>query len=111
MSTKIEWTEKTWNPFVGCSIVSAGCKNCYAMRMAARLEAMGQAKYTGTTHKVNGNVVWTGGVNLDEDALNAPLGWRKSRSFRGPISSRRSKVDHTRRSSTFSMRTLFFSPD
>ena len=38
--SKIEWTEKTWNPVVGCSIVSPGCTNCYAMRMAARLELM-----------------------------------------------------------------------
>jgi protein gp37 len=37
--TKIEWTEATWNPIVGCSIVSPGCTNCYAMRMAARLDA------------------------------------------------------------------------
>ena len=35
-TTKIEWTERTWNPIVGCSIVSPGCTNCYAMRMAGR---------------------------------------------------------------------------
>jgi len=40
--TGIEWTDATWNPTVGCSKVSPGCKNCYAMRMSARLEAMGQ---------------------------------------------------------------------
>jgi len=33
----IEWTEATWNPIVGCSIVSPGCTNCYAMKMAARI--------------------------------------------------------------------------
>jgi protein gp37 len=37
--TKIEWTEQTWNPIVGCSIVSPGCTNCYAMRMAYRILA------------------------------------------------------------------------
>ena len=49
--TKIEWVRnadgslgKTWNPIVGCSIVSPGCTNCYAMRMAARLDAMGMEK-------------------------------------------------------------------
>lgn len=47
--TKIEWTEKTWNPLAGCSVVSPGCRHCYAMRMAARLEAMGRRKYDGTT--------------------------------------------------------------
>lgn len=43
--TKIEWTEHTWNPIVGCSIVSPGCTNCYAMRMAARIEAADEAAY------------------------------------------------------------------
>lgn len=35
--TKIEWTDTTWNPIVGCSVVSAGCTNCYAMRFAGRM--------------------------------------------------------------------------
>lgn len=43
--TKIEWTNETWNPVVGCSIVSPGCTNCYAMRMAARIEAADEAGY------------------------------------------------------------------
>ena len=43
--SKIEWTERTWNPSVGCSKVSAGCKNCYAERMAKRLQAMGNKDY------------------------------------------------------------------
>ena len=37
----IEWTDATWNPVAGCSVVSPGCTNCYAMRLAARLDAMG----------------------------------------------------------------------
>jgi protein gp37 len=73
----IEWTEATWNPLAGCTMVSPGCTNCYAMRMAARLERMGQAKYAGTTRKSGGRDVWTGRVNLDERALIAPLNWRK----------------------------------
>jgi protein gp37 len=44
-TTKIEWTEATWNPSVGCSKVTAGCKNCYAEVMARRLQAMGTAGY------------------------------------------------------------------
>lgn len=32
--SKIEWTDATWNPITGCSIVSPGCTNCYAMRLA-----------------------------------------------------------------------------
>lgn len=46
MSTsKIEWTEETWNPTTGCDKVSAGCKNCYAEVMANRLQAMGTPGY------------------------------------------------------------------
>lgn len=45
MSSKIEWTEETWNPIVGCSKVSAGCKNCYAEVMAKRLQAIGTKGY------------------------------------------------------------------
>ena len=59
--SKIEWTEQTWNPIAGCSIVSPGCSNCYAMRQAARIERMGSAPhYAGLTKVVNGNPVWTG---------------------------------------------------
>lgn len=77
--TKIEWTDATWNPVVGCSIVSAGCTNCYAMRMAARLEAMGVRRYAGLTRKSGGRAVWTGRVRCDEDALSIPGRWREKR--------------------------------
>jgi len=43
--SKIEWTEMTWNPTAGCTKVSPGCKNCYAERMAERLQAMGTPGY------------------------------------------------------------------
>ena len=75
--SQIEWTEATWNPITGCSIVSPGCTNCYAMRMGARLQAMGMAKYAGTTRKSGKRYVWTGKVNFDETSLRAPLNWRK----------------------------------
>jgi protein gp37 len=72
--TSIEWTQETWNPFVGCSIVSAGCKNCYAMKMAERLANMGQESYRGTTK----NWVWTGKLNRSTDAtFYAPRKVRK----------------------------------
>lgn len=73
----IEWTEATWNPVAGCAIVSPGCTNCYAMRMAARLQIMKHEKYRGMTRKSGGRHVWTGKVNLDEHSLDAPLRWRK----------------------------------
>jgi len=43
--TGIEWTEVTWNPTTGCDRISAGCDHCYALALAKRLKAMGQAKY------------------------------------------------------------------
>ena len=76
-ASDIEWTEATWNPIAGCSILSPGCTNCYAMRMAARLQAMGMTKYAGTTRKSGKRHVWTGRVNVDAAALTAPLSWKK----------------------------------
>src|SRR6185295_10647366 len=77
--SNIEWTDATWNPVSGCSIVSPGCSNCYAMRMAARLEAMGSSKYIGLTRRSGGRAVWTGKIKLDPDSLEAPLKWTRSR--------------------------------
>ena len=71
MPTKIEWTEETWNPFVGCSKVSEGCRNCYALRGAARMQGFGFAAYAGTT-KNNGSLNWTGRINRGSDAT-----WQK----------------------------------
>lgn len=74
--SKIEWTEATWNPVAGCTVVSPGCTNCYAMRMAERLSFMGQEKYAGTTRRSGGRPKWTGKINLDLKALEAPRKWR-----------------------------------
>lgn len=68
MSTKIEWTDTSWNPMHGCSSISAGCQNCYAKRMAKRQQAMGTKGYE------NGFK-----VTLRPDRLEQPLRWRKSR--------------------------------
>ena len=76
-ASDIEWTEATWNPIAGCTMVSPGCANCYAQRMASRLHAMGMDKYAGTTRKSGRRHVWTGRVNLDSNALTAPLRWKK----------------------------------
>lgn len=77
--TSIEWTDATWNPVAGCTVLSPGCTNCYAMRMAARLDAMSMPKYRGLTRKSGRRFVWTGKVRLDRNSLNVPKGWRKSR--------------------------------
>lgn len=50
--SKIEWTNKTWNPVTGCSKYSEGCQNCYAEKMTKRLAAMGQEKYKNGFNKV-----------------------------------------------------------
>src|SRR5690242_3451371 len=77
--TSIEWTDASWNPVAGCSIATAGCTNCYAMRMAARLEAMGTPKYAGLTRKSGDRHVWTGKVFQDELSLTIPDRWRRPR--------------------------------
>ncbi len=75
--TAIEWTDATWNPVAGCTVISPGCTNCYAMRMAARLEAMPVEKYSGLTRRSGGRSVWTGKIKLDEKALDTPRGWKR----------------------------------
>ncbi len=77
--TSIEWTDMTWNPVVGCTVLSPGCTNCYAMRMAARLDAMGVAKYRGLTRQSGGRAKWTGAVRLDHASLEIPLRQSKPR--------------------------------
>lgn len=78
--TGISWTDATWNPVVGCSIVSPGCKNCYAMKIAHKMLDKPGSHYEGTTKKVNGNAVWTGKMNLaPQNILERPLRWKKPR--------------------------------
>ena len=80
--SSIEWTDATWNPIVGCTIVSPGCTNCYAMSQAARIERMtkGGTHYKGTTRIVKDIPVWTGLVQQAPDHIwTAPLKWKKPR--------------------------------
>lgn len=77
--TSIEWTDATWNPVAGCTVLSPGCTNCYAMRMAARLDAMGAKKYRALTRPSGGRAVWTGKIVLDREALAVPMKWKKPR--------------------------------
>ena len=69
-SSTIEWTDATWNPVTGCTKLSPGCKNCYALRMANRLHAMGQYRYR------NGF-----GVTLQPDVLEQPARWKSPRNI------------------------------
>ena len=65
----IEWTEATWNPTVGCTRVSPGCKFCYAAVMHARLTGMGMTKYAEPFSVVK---PW-------EAHLELPLRWKEPR--------------------------------
>lgn len=73
----IEWTGATWNPVTGCTRVSPGCDNCYALTMAGRLKAMGSPKYQ---HDGDPRTSGPGfGVTVHPDAVNLPLRWRTGR--------------------------------
>lgn len=72
-ASAIEWTEITWNPTTGCDRTSPGCDNCYALTLAKRLKAMGQAKYQN-----DGDPRTSGpgfALTLHEDVLDAPYNW------------------------------------
>lgn len=68
MTSKVEWTDDSWNPATGCTPVSTGCKHCYAEKLAKRLRVMGKPKYRN-------------GFKYTEhwDAIDLPLRWRKPR--------------------------------
>jgi len=66
VKSTIEWTDSTWNPITGCTKVSPGCKNCYAERMALRLKAMGQPKYSNGFN-----------LTMHEEVLEQPITWKK----------------------------------
>lgn len=89
--SKIEWTDETWNFLAGCTKVSPGCGNCYAIGMAARVEKMSDAlilqgkdpgrgeMYKGLTRKSPVGYEWTGQIAVSEKALFLPLKWRSPR--------------------------------
>ena len=98
MTTKIEWTEMTWNPMIGCSRVSAGCDHCYAEgqvhRFGARYDRsttikLGATKREGLTFlpvdgdgkSIGKGAKWTGAVWLLPDGLEGPLCRKKPTKF------------------------------
>jgi protein gp37 len=74
--TGISWCDATWNPTRGCSRVSEGCWNCYAMRMAHRFSGPGRP-YEGLTRMTPHGVDWTGEVRFVPEVLDWPLRQRK----------------------------------
>jgi protein gp37 len=76
--TKIEWTDATWNPVTGCSVVSPGCTNCYAMKLAGtRLQH--HPSRAGLTRDSKAGPAWTGEVRFNEGWLTQPLRWKRPR--------------------------------
>lgn len=76
--TAIEWTDATWNPITGCSVVSPGCKFCYAMKLAGT-----RLKHTpsrqGLTVDTKAGPVWNGQVRFNREWLHQPIDWKRPR--------------------------------
>ena len=68
ITSKIEWTEATWNPITGCTKISQGCEHCYAATLAKRLKAMGNVRYKNEF-----------AVTVHEDLFEKPLEWKKGK--------------------------------
>ena len=76
--TKIEWTDATWNPITGCSVLSPGCTNCYAMKLAGT-RMKNHPSRAGLTIDTKAGTVWNGEVRFNEEWLTQPLQWKKPR--------------------------------
>ena len=77
-NTLIEWADATWQPITGCSVVSPGCTNCYAMRLAGtRLRH--HPSRAGLTDLTKAGPVWNGRLTFNEEWLDQPLRWSKPR--------------------------------
>ena len=76
--SSIEWCDATWNPITGCSVISPGCTNCYAMKLAGgRLRH--HPSRTGLTVSSKAGPVWNGHVRLNDEWLDRPLRWQRPR--------------------------------
>jgi protein gp37 len=77
--SKIEWTEATWNPITGCTVKSAGCRDCYAMTLAGTRLKNHPSRAGLTRQNADGKHIWTGEVRFNEAWLDQPLKWKKPR--------------------------------
>lgn len=76
--TPIEWTDATWNVINGCSVVSPGCTNCYAMRLAGT-RFRNHPTREGLTTDTKAGPVWNGQVRIVENVVFEPLRWARPR--------------------------------
>ncbi|MCI0999179.1 phage Gp37/Gp68 family protein [Ochrobactrum sp. C6C9] len=77
-NTKIEWTDATWNPITGCKVVSPGCTNCYAMKLAGTRLAHHPSR-AGLTIDTKAGPVWNGNLRFNSEWLFQPLHWKRPR--------------------------------
>jgi protein gp37 len=77
-TTKIEWTDATWNPITGCTVLTPGCTNCYAMRLAGT-RLRNHPSRRGLTTMTKAGPVWNGKVRLNDFWLDQPLKWKRPR--------------------------------
>lgn len=77
-TSTIEWTDATWNPITGCSVVSPGCTNCYAMRLAGTRMKHHPSR-EGLTTMSKAGPVWNGKVRLNRAWLSQPIRWKRPR--------------------------------
>lgn len=78
--SSIEWTDATWNIVTGCSVVSPGCTNCYAMKLAGtRLKH--HPSRQGLTIDTKAGPVWTGETRVNWEWISQPLDWARPRSI------------------------------
>ncbi len=77
-NSKIEWTDATWNPITGCSVVSPGCTNCYAMRLSGtRMKHHWSRK--GLTTDSKAGPVWNGKLRFNREWMHQPIDWKRPR--------------------------------
>lgn len=79
--TKIEWTGATWNPITGCTMVSTGCENCYAMTLAGTRLRDHPSRAGLTRELPSGRHVWTGEMRLNKDWIDQPVRWKKPKTI------------------------------
>jgi len=78
-TSSIEWTDATWNPVTGCSLVSEGCRNCYAAELAATRLKNHPSREGLARKNADGVAEFTGEIRVNRDWLYQPMGWRKPR--------------------------------
>ena len=79
--SKIEWTDATWNPITGCTLVDEGCRHCYAAHLITSWPAIGNHPSRKGLARKNaaGESKFTGEVRFNEQWLDQPLRWKKPR--------------------------------